>query len=71
MITPFPLKGQALKRYLLKLIEKIDEKTTVEDIFKQIALLEDIHTSEQQIAGGEGIPQDVLEKRSQLWIKFK
>lgn len=71
MITPFPLKGQVLKTYLLKIIEKIDDKTTVEDIFKQIALLEDIYTSEQQIAQGEGIPQEVLEKRSQLWIKFK
>ncbi|MEM7367396.1 MAG: hypothetical protein AAF587_02275 [Bacteroidota bacterium] len=71
MITPFPLKGQVLKTYLLKIIEKIDDKTTVEDIFKQIALLEDIYTSEQQIAQGEGIPQEVLEKRSQLWIKFE
>ena len=71
MITQFHLKGQLLKSYLLKLIEKIDEQTTVEDIFKQIALLEDIYISEQQIARGEGITQEELEKRSKLWIKLK
>ena len=69
MVTPIHLKGQTLKIYLQKLIEKIDEQTTVEDIFKQIALLEDIYISQQQIARGEGITQEELEKRSKLWIK--
>lgn len=65
------LKGQELKSYLLRIIDKIDDQTTVEDIFKQIALLEDIYIAEEQIAQGEGIPQEELEKRSQLWIKFE
>lgn len=71
MITQINLKGEELKTYLQMLIEKIDEQTTVEDIFKQIAMLEDIYISKQQIARGEGIPQKELEKQSKLWIKLK
>lgn len=71
MLAKTHLKGQLLKNYLLKLVEKINEQTTVEDIFKQIALIEDIYIAEQQIAAGEGISQEELEKRSKLWIKLK
>ncbi|MEL6590268.1 MAG: hypothetical protein AAFQ87_05185 [Bacteroidota bacterium] len=71
MASKANLKGQELKSYLKRLIDKIDDQTTVEDIFKQIALLEDVYTAETQITQGEFISQEDLEKRSQLWIKFK
>ena len=68
MVETISLKGQALKRYLLSIIDKIDEETTVEDIFRQIALLEDIYIAEQQIDRGEEISQEELENRSETWI---
>lgn len=71
MVSQIHLKGQLLKTYLLQIIEKIDDKTTVEDVFKQIALLEDIYIAEQQIDRGEGITQEEIEKRSQQWGKRK
>ena len=63
MVTQTHLKGEQLKHFLLDIIDKIDDQTTVEDVFKQIAMLEDIFIAEQQIEKGDAISQKDLEKR--------
>lgn len=71
MVDAISLKGQVLKDYLLTIIQKIDDQTTVEDVFDQIALLEDVYIAEQQISNGEEISQETLEDRSGGWNKSK
>jgi len=58
-----------LKESLLKIAEKVQPETTVEDIFKQLAFLIDIEESEEQEAKGEILIQEEVEKISKEWLK--
>ncbi len=58
-----------LKESLLKIAEKVQPDTTVEDIFKQLSYLIDIEESEEQERRGEIKTQEEVEKISKEWLK--
>ena len=63
------MKGEALKEYLIKIAENVDEKTELEDIYNQLALLNDIDESEEQEKRGEILTQKEVEEKSKEWLK--
>lgn len=58
-----------LKESLLQIAEKIEENTTIEDIFKQLSYLIDIEESEEQERKGKTKTQEEVEKISKEWLK--
>ena len=56
-----------LKRDLLLLLERVDDQTDIEDVFKQIALLEDVYRSEKDIEEGQIFSQEEVESRMKTW----
>jgi len=63
------METQKLKDSLLKIAEKIDPDTTIEDVYKQLSYLADIEESEEQESRGEVLTQDTAEKLSKDWLK--
>lgn len=62
------MESKKIKESLLKIAEKVETDTTLEDIYKQLAYLADIEESEEQEAKGEIISQDEVEKVSKQWL---
>ena len=56
-----------LKNDLLRLLEKVNEQTNIEDLFKQIAFLEDIYLAERDIIEGKIFTQEEVEELSKTW----
>jgi hypothetical protein len=63
------METQKLKDSLLKIAEKVDPNTTIEDIYKQLSYLADIEESEEQESRGEVLTQVTVEKLSKDWLK--
>ncbi len=63
------MKGDHLKKYLIQIAENVNEHTDLEDIYNQLALLDDIDESEEQENRGEVFSQEEVEKRSKEWLK--
>lgn len=57
-----------LKGIILKVAENVDQNTTIDDIYKQLAYLADIEESEIQEEKGDIIKQDEVEKISKQWL---
>lgn len=62
------MQSQQLKESLYKIADQITDSTTLEDIYKELALLADIEESEAQKAKGEVYTQTV-EKMAKQWLK--
>ncbi len=62
------MESQKLRESLLKIAEKVDPNTTLEDIYKQLSFLSDIEESEEQDAKGEVLTQEEVEKVSKQWL---
>ena len=58
-----------LKKSLIEIAEKVNDKTTVEDIYNQLAFLLDIEESEDQERNGKVFTQKQVEKMSKKWLK--
>jgi predicted transcriptional regulator len=56
-----------LKKELLRILQKVNEQTNIEDLFKQIALLEDIYLAEQDIEQGRLLTHKEVEALSKTW----
>jgi hypothetical protein len=63
------METQKLKESLLKIVEKVDPNTTIEDVYKQLSYLADIEESEEQESRGEVLTQETAEKLSKDWLK--
>ena len=62
------MESQKLKESLLKIAEKVDPNTTLEDVYKQLSYLSDIEESEEQDEKGEVLTQEEVEKVSKQWL---
>lgn len=62
------MESKKLKESLIKIAEKVDKETTLEDIYVQLSYLADIEESEEQEAKGEVLTQDEVEKNSKKWL---
>jgi hypothetical protein len=58
-----------LKEYLLNIAHQIDDNTTIEDVYKLLALFEDIDISEEQISQGQTLSQKEVEIIAKSWLK--
>ena len=56
-----------LKNELLRILNKVNEQTDIEDLFKQISLLEDIFLAEKDIKEGNTFTQKEVEELSKTW----
>ena len=63
------MKGEKLKEYLLQIANQINEKTQLEDIYEQLALLSDIDQSEQEERNGQVLTHEEVAERSKEWLK--
>jgi len=63
------MKGEKLKEYLLQIANQINEKTQLEDIYEQLALLSDIDQSEQEEQNGQVLTHEEVAERSKEWLK--
>lgn len=63
------MSALALKEYLLHIVNQVDENTTLEDVYKLLALYSDMETSEEQIQNQETFTQQEVEDISKSWLK--
>lgn len=62
------MQSQKLKESLYEIADKITNLTTLEDIYKELALLADIEESELQEAKGKVYTQSEVEKIAKQWL---
>jgi hypothetical protein len=58
-----------LKESLLHIADKVDDKTSIEDVFKELLLLSDIEESEREELSGETYSQQEVEEMAKKWGK--
>ncbi len=63
------MTSASLKESLLHIAEKIDKTTSVEDVFKELAYIADIDTSENQEENGETVSHEDLKVIAKQWVK--
>lgn len=63
------MQGSQLKENLLRIAEQINEKTQLEDIYLQLALLEDIDKSEEDEKQGHTLTHQQVAEQSLEWLK--
>jgi hypothetical protein len=63
------MQGERLKEYLLQIAGQINEKTVLEDIYQQLALLDDIDRAEVEENEGEVISHKNVVQQSKDWLK--
>jgi hypothetical protein len=63
------MKSINLKETLMKVANSVDDKTTFEDVLKQLSFLLDIEQSEQDEKEGKVFTQQEVEKISKEWLK--
>ncbi len=62
-------KAKNSKKYLHQIADQVDDSTTLEDIYKELALLADIEESEAQEERGEVYTQTEVENMARKWLK--
>ena len=63
------MTSEKLREHLLQIANGIKTDTRLEDIYDQLALLEDIEESEEEEKNGQTIPHEDVIKRSAEWLK--
>lgn len=63
------MTSDKIKEYLLQIADNVKEGTKLDDIYEQLALLEDIDESEDQEKKGQVLSHDEVVSRSRQWLK--
>ncbi|MCI0751709.1 MAG: hypothetical protein L0Y35_07715 [Flammeovirgaceae bacterium] len=63
------MDSEKLKNYLIQLAGQVTQETKLEDIYQQLALLEDIDQSEIEESKGEVLPHQEVIRKSKEWLK--
>ena len=58
-----------IKQSLLEIANRIKTNTTIEDVYKQLALLADIEKSEEQEKQGKVFTHAEVVKKAKKWLK--
>lgn len=58
-----------IKQSLLEIAGRVKQTTTLEDVYKQLALLSDIEKSEQEEKAGKVYTHTEVEKKAKRWLK--
>ena len=57
-----------IKEEVQKLLERLPDDCTIDDLHYQLYVLDKIKRAEQEIASGAGIPHDDVRKRFAKWL---
>jgi hypothetical protein len=63
------MKSEKIKEYLIQIASNVNERTQLDDIYEQLALLNDIDESEEEEKHGKVISHDEAVSRSSQWLK--
>jgi hypothetical protein len=63
------MTSEKIKEYLLQIAGNVNKDTRLDDIYEQLALLNDIDESEEEEKRGEIIPHQEVISRSNQWLK--
>ena len=63
------MTSDKIKEYLMQIADNVKEGTSLNDIYEQLALLEDIDESEEQEKKGEISSHEEVVSRSRQWLK--
>lgn len=63
------MNTEKLKEYLHQIADNVNKDTRLDDIYDQLALLEDIDESEEEEKAGEVIAQEEVILRAKEWLK--
>lgn len=63
------MTSEKIKEYLLQIAGNVNKKTRLDDIYDQLALLNDIDESEEEENRGEVISHHEVVARSNQWLK--
>ncbi|MDN4165761.1 hypothetical protein QWY31_09620 [Cytophagales bacterium LB-30] len=58
-----------LKEHLRKIADSLTPESTLEDVYEQLALLEDIELSEKEVKEGKVVTQAKVKEMAQSWLK--
>ncbi|MBT1703875.1 hypothetical protein [Chryseosolibacter indicus] len=62
------MSGAKLKEHLLKIASEVTEITSLDEVYEQLALLNDIEESELEDTRGETISHQEVIDRSKEWL---
>jgi hypothetical protein len=57
------------KEKVRQILEVFPEEVDVDALMEKLYLLQKIETAERELARGEGIPDEEVEKRLERWLK--
>jgi hypothetical protein len=63
------MRSEKIKEYLIQIAGNVNEKTRLDDIYEQLALLNDIDESEDEEKQGKVISHQEVVSRSGQWLK--
>ncbi|NOS91383.1 MAG: hypothetical protein HOP30_05645 [Cyclobacteriaceae bacterium] len=63
------MNTEKLKEYLHQIADSVNKDTRLDDIYDQLALLEDIDESEEEEKAGKVIAQEEVILRAKKWLK--
>jgi formate dehydrogenase maturation protein FdhE len=63
------MNTEKLKEYLHQIANNVNKDTRLDDIYEQLALLEDIDESEEEERAGKVIAQEEVISRAKEWLK--
>jgi len=63
------MTSEKIKEYLLQIAGNVNKETRLDDIYEQLALLNDIDESEEEEKRGDVISHEEVVSRSNQWLK--
>jgi predicted transcriptional regulator len=63
------MSSEKLKEYLHQIADNVNSETRLDDIYEQLALLDDIDQSEEQEKLGKVVVHEEVVSRSKEWLK--
>jgi hypothetical protein len=63
------MTSTTLKESLLRIADRIDPSTSIEDVFKELSLIADIDESERQEESENTISHDDVKVQAKQWLK--
>jgi len=63
------MTSEKIKEYLLQIAGNVNKETRLDDIYEQLALLNDIDESEEEEKRGEVLSHQEVISRSNQWLK--
>lgn len=63
------MSGSKLKKTLLDIAGKLKTDSTIEDVYEQLAYLNDIDKAEEDVKAGRVYSHEQVKKMSKKWLK--